>query len=302
MKKIYALTGVLLLRGMAMTGCKDDTEPRAQIPTEFILNTPPMVNYTYDLAGDRSSTVDISVSQANYGMALTPVYTVQLSLSGEFNAPFVIDEETGVASGDYYTLYGAFTNVHIQIPAEMFSIGTTALQGYTDKEEEASYVEKDMPVYVRVISTVGSWANGTIASNPILLPSVRPFFALRQPGQIYLIGEPQGWDISNPSWALSEADNGIGSNIYYGRFNADAGTFGPFRFYTELGDWEANSVGSQADDNPIQYDFDTDFENGVFEGKAVNGKGSWTINNWPGGDIRMTVNLKTMEVVFELAK
>ena len=300
MKKIYALTGILMLMGMAMTGCKDDTEPRVQIPTEFVLNTPPMVNYTYDLNGDHSSTVDLTVSQANYGMALTPVYTVQLSLTGDFEAPYTIDEETGVASGDYYTLYGAFTSVHIQVPAEMFSIGTTALQGYTQKEEESSYVVKTMPVYVRVVSTINGWDNGTIASNPILLPAVRPFFALRQPGEIYLIGDPQGWDINDGSWPLKEADNSIGSNIYYGTFYGAAGNFGPFRFYTELGDWEANSIGSQVDDNPITFDYDTDFEDGVYNGKAVKGKGSWTISNWPGGNMRMTVNTKTMEVVFEL--
>lgn len=307
MKKIYALTGVLLLMGMAMTGCKDDKEPVIQIPTEFKLNTPPMVNYLYDLAGNEQSTIDLNVSQANYGMAIVPVYTVQLSLDGNFTTPYeMLNGDTGEFTGDYFDVAGAYTSVNIKVPASNLCVGICSLLGYWRNEQQPIFEENDqnpMDIWVRVVSTVENYPAGTIASNAVKL-TVLPFFSVRQPGEIFLIGTPQGWNIDSSEMVLKEPDSEIDSHVYYGTFDLAPNDDGyiMFRFYTALGDWEANSIGYQEPDNATDFDVETEFENGVFESAAVKGKGSWNFINWEGGTMNIKVDLNTMKVVFEIVE
>ena len=60
-----------------------------------------------------------------------------------------------------------------------------------------------------------------------------------------------------------------------------------FRFYTALTGWDADSYGSQADDNPI----DCALDGGVYNGPIVKGKGSFNFPNWEGGKMKITVDL-----------
>ena len=60
-----------------------------------------------------------------------------------------------------------------------------------------------------------------------------------------------------------------------------------FRFYTDLTGWDKDSYGSQADDNPLDFEL-TD---GVYEGKVVAGKGSFNFPAWEGGQMTITVNM-----------
>ena len=110
--------------------------------------------------------------------------------------------------------------------------------------------------------------------------------------QIYLVGAPSNWDINGDSMPLTETS--AGSGVYSATYNIEAGEF-MFRFYSVLGDWNANSIGSQTDDNPISITL-TD---GKYSGSYVDGKGSWKVEPWAGGDVTMTVdtNNKTVEFV-----
>lgn len=295
-KKIYALSGVVMLMGIAFTGCKEDTQPRVSAPTDFVLNKPPMMNYLYDLVSNEDQTIDITVSQPDYGVAIVPTYTVDMSLTGEFTEEYNKEEKTG----DYTTLYGTWTSAKIQIPAEMFCVGTTMLLGYTDKAEEPSYTAPTLPVYLRVTSTVNNWPAGTITSNVIELPKVRPFFKLREPGVIYFIGQANGWNIDADDMPLTEDENGIGSKIYYGTYEiSDEDAKSGFRFYTQLGSWDAEfSIAAGVPDfGSEEVEINDD---GIYEGEAVSpGQTNWSITNWPGGPMRMTVNLNNMTVVFQ---
>lgn len=115
--------------------------------------------------------------------------------------------------------------------------------------------------------------------------------ALIAQDQIYLVGDPQGWGISDASMPLQQTASGV----YEGTYDIPEGKF-TFRFYKALGNWDANSIGSQSADNPISISF----TNGKYEGSVVQGgKGSWSCGAWGGGPLKMTVNLNTNKVTFE---
>lgn len=102
---------------------------------------------------------------------------------------------------------------------------------------------------------------------------------------IWLVGSPQGWNIEESSVVLLPTTVGG----YYGSVEIpDDGTDPVFRFYTELGNWERNSIGCMVDDM-IGADIDF-FENDVFSGRCLSGKGSWSITGWTGGTLYMYVN------------
>lgn len=86
MKKISLLMALLFMMGAAFTSCKEDTQPRLDQPTEFVLNTPPMANQTYVLreTDGEPSQILLTVSQPNYGMGVVTSYEVQLSDTEDF--------------------------------------------------------------------------------------------------------------------------------------------------------------------------------------------------------------------------
>ncbi len=107
---------------------------------------------------------------------------------------------------------------------------------------------------------------------------------------IYLIGSTQGWSITDDSMPLICT---TGDDVYVGVFELEAGA--QFRFYTELGDWDSNSYGSQEEDAGIN--ITSEFVDGVYEGTLVVGKGTWIIDN--AGTYTLTVDMANMTVSFE---
>ncbi len=306
MKKITFFAALLMLMGITLTSCKEDTQPRIEKPTEFVLNRPAMADNTYILTPE--SSVELAVSQANYGLGLNAQYSVQIALDDKWEAipeldgdnnPVIDEDGNEVVTYTYETLPGKYTTAKFNVPAEDFAVAMCRLLGFTEEEQ---FVPGAHPVYVRVISTVPNWSEGTIISNVVKLNSVSPYFKLREPGIIYLIGAPQGWNIDGGDMPLSEAKDGIGSQVYYGVFNISADdAAGGFRFYTALGAWGDNgslpSIGANANDGDnktIEVD-----EDGNYEGDCKAGKGNWNIANWPGGMMKITVDLSKMKVYFE---
>lgn len=85
--------------------------------------------------------------------------------------------------------------------------------------------------------------------------------------------------------------------VYVGTFELKWGSENNFRFYTELGDWDKNSIGSQVDDNPVDV---TDlFVNGIYSGNVVEGKGSFKVSK--NGVYKITVDIIQKTIVIELA-
>ncbi len=131
-----------------------------------------------------------------------------------------------------------------------------------------------------------------IKSNVVYLDKVKFYFAVAVPGYIYLVGSPEGWVGPTEDnaehyapWRLFEASNAIGSKIYSGVFNIPEAPV--FRFYTALTGWDSDSWGSQADDNPIEYEI----VDGSFTTGLVKGKGSFSFPAWTGGEMTIIVDM-----------
>lgn len=97
--------------------------------------------------------------------------------------------------------------------------------------------------------------------------------------RIYLVGMPQGWSIVDDSMPLILTDRGG----YYGSFDIAAGE-AMFRFYTELGYWDAGSYGYTYDDSAN----DLQFVDGDSY-RMVRGKGVYNFIDWPGGKMYIYV-------------
>lgn len=278
------MMGLAVLLSTAFTSCKEDTQPRLERPTEFVLNTPALADNTYVLSADNG--VELSVSQADYGMGIVPTYTVEVATKEDKSDAKALEEK--------------YTSARFTVPGESLSLALCEQLGYVSEE---TFSTTPVPVYVRVISSVAGCDYATIASNWVELKSVQPYFAVKLPDSIWVIGQCTGWDIATSSMELVETE--IESRIYQGTFDIPAGQF-QFRFYDQLGDWASWSIGSQNADGPV----DITFTDGVYEGPAFlggdgdeQGKGSWQVSDWPGGTVKMTVNLSNpakANVIFEI--
>jgi hypothetical protein len=123
--------------------------------------------------------------------------------------------------------------------------------------------------------------------------------AVSYPEKLWLIGQPEGWDINGKDeYTLAQTEEGV----YNGKFEVASGEWAAnFRFYAQPGDWDKYSIGWQNDDQSGEFEF----TNGVFEGTCVydaagtgGSKGAWYFPNWEGGEMDMTVNLKDLTVKF----
>ncbi len=300
--------------GMGMTGCKDDTQPRLEVPTEFVLNTPAMADQTYIFRDDEAykplNDITFTVSQPNYGVGCTPDYSVQIAKNEADFEKWDAAEKTGDASEDNsilgedekplaFMLETVSSSASITIPGEVFCAGVNTLYGF----DLDNYNHETVPVVVRVKAAVANAPQSVIWSNAVNI-NVSSYIPVSEPGKLYLIGQPTGWDINADKVYLEET--GIGTKIYFGNVFIPAGEF-QFRFYSALGDWESNAVGSQDADSPKDISFNADglYEGSVFMGKKKGdklGKGSWQDASWTGGNLEITVNLKEMTITMQKAK
>lgn len=290
MKKIFSLLTLACALITAFTSCKEDTEPRIGVPSEFVLNTPPLASSTYLLSS--TSSIDLTWSQPDYGIGLVPTYTVEIARPAE-----------SYSDDDWVALDGTYTQAAVSVPGEAFAMGVCKLFGYDDP---SNFDDSPRPIAVRVKSDIANIITNPgmalIYSNPIVLKSVVPYFAVKLPAKLYVIGDVSGWDINNGAVYISEPENGIGSNIFSGtiEFTSEQAANG-FRFYTALGSWGDNgmlpSIGANADDGDNATVIVND--EGVYSGSCVYGKGNWNITNWPGGKMRITIDLNSKKVVFE---
>jgi hypothetical protein len=274
--------------GLTLTSCKEDTQPRLSAPTEFVLNTPAMSDNLYEMSAE--SSINFTVSQPNYGVAVTPNYQIEVAAS-----------EDGFDNNQYQTVEGTTTSAKINVTGEAFCIALCKLFGYDDP---SNFSDAPRPVYVRAHAWVDNADYSEIYSNVIELKQVQPYFAVKVADHMWLVGDCEGWSAApSDDWVLTETEPE--SKIYQGTFFIEAGKF-QFRFYDDFSadePWEWYSVGSQNDDAAIAITF----EDGVYTGDCVfdyatakAGKGSWSVAGWAGGTVKITVNLNTKKVVFEI--
>ena len=301
MRNISIYASLLLMAGVAFTGCKEDTQPRLDKPTEFVLNTPPAADQLYIFRADDKNNslndITFTVSQPNYGVATTPDYQVQLAKSEEdFETWDEMVADNNYEDGEYngqdglplvVTLDPPVTTAIITVSGSVFCEGVNTIYGF----DEDNYNGEPVQVAVRVHAWIPNSNISSIFSNIIVLPKVSSYIPISAPGMLYIVGVCQGWNISQSDMVLNETE--IGSKIYHGTYEIEEGEF-LFRFYRALGDWDTNSIGAQVVDEPV----DIELKGGVYEGPCVDGKGSWQVPGWGGGLVDMVVNLNTMTVTF----
>lgn len=295
MKKLnYIFFSLLAL--LFVTSCEEPQEenPVLQTPTKFVLNTPVMATQYIELSA--ATTVKLTCSQPDYGYSAAANYYAQASLTEDFAEYKEVNENPYTDCSD------------IQVNGEELAIAMCNLRGITT--EEGYTDEPARKIYLRLRAEVaGASEASAIVSNVVCLEQVKGYFALKLPGYIYLIGQPSGWtgpDAGNAEalagWRLFEANDAIGSKIYSGTFQIEAGQ-ATFRFYTELTGWDAGaSVGSQEPDEDLVCALDSD---GIYSGAAMKGKGKYAFPDWAGGKMKITVDLSgsdykvTMQAVAE---
>lgn len=306
-----------LAMGAILTSCVEDTQPRLDTPTEFVLNTPPMANQTYVFRDDANyknlNDITFTVSQPNYGLGVTPTYTVQLAKSEAAFTEWDKAMADAAASGEAVDgnsikdadnkplaliLNLATQQAIINIGGIDFCEGVNSLYGF----DLDNYNHETVPVSVRVHAALPNTPQSEIWSNVVNL-KVSSYIPVKEPGKLYLIGAPSGWDINNDKMYLEET--GIGTKLFHGNLFIPEGQF-QFRFYSQLGDWESFSVGSQDSDNPVAVTFNADgtYEGEIFMGKDKGdklGKGSWEIKDWPGGNVEFTIDTKEMTITMQKA-
>ena len=309
MKKISFFATLLMLLGLGMSSCKEDTQPRLSAPTEFVLNTPPAADQLYIFrANDKNQSlydIEFTVSQPNYGLGCVPDYQVQVAKSkADFDAwdtlisengnedpknPFLGNDGNPLVS----TLETIFTTAKMTVTGDVFSGGVNSVYGLTAE----NYNGEAVPVAVRVHAWLPNANYSSIFSNIIELPQVSSYIPIAGPGEIYLIGQPQGWNISESKMVAVETE--IGSKVYHGVFDIPAGQF-QFRFYSQLGDWNSWSIGAQDEDNPVDITFtDGKYSGPIFVsagGGDEKGKGAWQDGSWEGGKVEVVINMNDMTI------
>lgn len=290
MKKSVILAVMAMLLGFTFTSCKEDTQPRLSTPTNFVLNTPPMADQLYVM--NANTAINLTVSQPNYGVATTPLYQVEIAKTAD-----------GFEKGEYKTLSSTTTSAKITVAGEELCTAMCELWGYTSPD---NFDDSPRPVYVRVHAWVDNAEYSSIYSNVIELKQVKPYLAVKVPDTIQLVGQPEGWSaVYNADWLLYETVPE--SRVYQGTFEIPEGQF-QFRFYDQFDaaePWEWYAIGAQDADNPVDIAMtDGNYSGDLFYDPATKGagKGSWQIPNWPGGTVKMTVNLNTKKVDFTLVQ
>ena len=195
------------------------------------------------------------------------------------------------------------------IPTKSVAEGILKLRGITTVEEyEAAPEAEPRKVYFKAVCRIkGVDSSEVETENYICLSHVQGYCAIKEPRMLFVVGDlPVSWGVDskskeefiNAGQVLMET--GVETNIYQGVVPLPAGSH-LFRFYTALGDWGGDgalpSVGPLPNDGtnePIVIGTDPT------EYPAVPGKGSYnTAADFAGGDVTITVNMKSGKVSFQ---
>ena len=230
MKKITILASLFL--GLSLfTACEDDRDsnPILQDPTTFVLNTPAYSTAVYDL--QKSSSIELTCSQPDYGFTAATVYTVQVSLNNDFTT-----------EGAYTTLSTTYTTAKMNVDASEIAVAATNLALANGKTETDFPLTTGVNIRLKAALTNGM---GAIYSNSITLDKVRVHFALPAvviPTTMNIIGDGiGGWDWS--SNAISMVPTYDNNGTFWRMIYVTAG--GKLKFNIEKA-WDGSEFGSSA--------------------------------------------------------
>ncbi len=227
-----AMTAVAL----GFSACSDDDTPKYHEPdadTVLVLNTPPFAQQLYMLTPGSTMTFDVK-EQPDYGFAASVNYGLEMSLDKE---------------NIYQLTPSALTSPSMVIKQDDMATGLCVLNNIESEEDwnANTAAQGVQTVYVRATAQLPTVESSLVKSDWVELKQVQGYFAIPQPGAIYLIGSPSGWEEPTESNADKLADRRlfettIGNQIYSGVFDLPAAPM--FRFYTALNGWDDASVSS----------------------------------------------------------
>ena len=182
MKKILSNTMLLVAGVLSLASCNEDRDSNPTLiqPTEFVLNTPTVVNGTLDLS--LTNGLELTWSQPKYTEGNAPVvatYYVQVSSTGSFNKEFNTNakDDAENAGADFITLDETSTVCSTSVA------GTTlakALQQLNKWEDGA--VPETVDLSIRLKSAVldaGFNPYNDIVSNVVKLTVAPYYFELK---------------------------------------------------------------------------------------------------------------------------
>ena len=288
MKKLSISLALGLAALVGFTSCEEDRDPVYQSPTKFVLNEPALQNT--DIVLNPTGEIQFQCSQPDYGYSAVATYAMQMSLTEDFAKVYDLAPSSKA------------TMAVINVKQSDVATGYCVLNGYESSEDWVPAT--DVTMYFRATCVLDGVEGSSITSNVVKLNKVTPYFAIPEPAFIYLVGSPEGW--AGPveanadhyaEWRLFEPKTAIGSKVFSGVFNLPAAPM--FRFYTALTGWDADSYGTQAEDNPIEY---PEFTSGEFSEPLVKGKGAYSFPNLPAGEYTIIVDMsdaKNMSVTIK---
>lgn len=258
MKRFYIIAS-LLVAALAFSACEDqDATPVFQEPTEFVLNEPVLKDNFIDLASSES--LELAVSQPDYGFTAAVTYKVQISKSGQFTSKF--DEKK--VTGDYVEIGVDFTTARMTVPASEIAIALTQLRMVDlvaedpDIDEEAMKAKfpYETPATIRVVASLTASGKGEIISNTVSLADIRCPYSLPEvyvPKEFFIIGDYNNWDWGSAFDMVPAYDEEpLGK--------AKSGTYWRLLYLPEGGfkvngakDWDGGEVGYVKDDPLYTY-------------------------------------------------
>lgn len=220
---------------LGFSSCQADKDPVFTEATEFVLNTPPFADQLYQLAPN--SVLELTCSQPNYGMALAPTYSIDISLLENFGAGLATPAE---GEPPYYAsvLVNNPQSAVIEMDEKNLAIAMCQLMGIN----EDNYEEKEIPVvplYIRATASINNQPSTTITSNTIVLKQVLTYY---QPAAVsldvlYTPGNSNGWNQGNSQQLLAYEDGKYHGFVYLN---------GEFKF-TDQPNWDGTNYGAGED-------------------------------------------------------
>lgn len=265
------ILNILLLLAVAMgfAACEDDTEPVLKQMSDLQI-TEQNAPATVTLFKDQADAVVFSLKwkAPEFNVPVARSYRIEAAQNEDFSGAVSV----AVTSATQYDVKASELN-------------TAVRTFYSDIKD---CTPKD--IYLRVRCELNDDASFVIASTSKITVNVTPYEG--EYPKLYVIGDAAGgWDINNGSYFIQDKQQ---NGVFTGEVGLHANGTG-FRFYTQLGDWDAKNVsyGSQVEDSGIAISL----TNGVYEGKFYYGKGSWQLPE--EGTYMITVDTNKETVKFE---
>lgn len=299
MKAKYFMSSVLFAAFATLfAACDSDRDDNPTLgpnhtASEFVVNTPALADQYIQLSP--TNYVNLTWTQPNYGVNTVVNYKIQVGL---------VDGGTTKWSDSY--LETGFTACNANISGEEIAKAICKIDGFTTEDDyrDMGFREIAMRVAANIQTTSSQLVEGTeIVSNAVSFKHMGAYCMIPTKGTLWVIGSCCGWPepsqgnkqtLVDGGWFIEETE--IGSNIFKGVVEMPEGDL-TFRFYAKLTGWDGgDSYGFQVDDVATEITL----TNGVYSGKGMTGKGSWTINGFPGGKMQLTVDRNNNVVTFEL--